>query len=121
MAAASLQASAESYAYWWQREFSREHDPSDLHGETNDFRYRARPWHLTRLQSATEIDVAQIFRLTIACAVVGTKLKISVPGPVSWGELLARVAGVEVVVESAAELVKRLKALKGGTLHRWRI
>ncbi len=116
-AAARLMASAENYAYWWNREFSREHDPSQLHGETNDFRYRARPWHLIRLQSADALDVAQIFQLAIACATVGTDLKISVSGPVGWGELLARVAAVEVVIESAAELVDRLKSLKGGTLR----
>ncbi len=27
-------------------EFSIEHDPSQVHGETNHFRYRPRPWHL---------------------------------------------------------------------------
>jgi RHH-type proline utilization regulon transcriptional repressor/proline dehydrogenase/delta 1-pyrroline-5-carboxylate dehydrogenase len=116
-AANKIRASAESYAYWWNREFSREHDPSNLHGETNHFRYRPRPWHLIRLQSPESADAGQIFQLTIACATVGTNLKISLPAGVSWGDLLARVAGVEVVVESESKLVERLKQLKGGTLR----
>lgn len=38
-----LLAAARSYAYWWLEEFSREHDPSALLGESNHFRYKVAP------------------------------------------------------------------------------
>ncbi|MEZ6096248.1 MAG: bifunctional proline dehydrogenase/L-glutamate gamma-semialdehyde dehydrogenase [Pirellulaceae bacterium] len=44
-----LRAAAGSYQKWWNDEFSKEHDPSQIHGETNHFRYRPRPWHVLRI------------------------------------------------------------------------
>jgi len=38
-----LLAAARSYAYWWNEEFSKEHDPSGLLGESNHFRYKVAP------------------------------------------------------------------------------
>jgi len=38
-----LITAARSYAYWWKNEFSLEHDPSDLLGEANHFRYKIAP------------------------------------------------------------------------------
>lgn len=38
-----LLAAARSYAYWWREEFSQEHDPSNLLGESNHFRYKVAP------------------------------------------------------------------------------
>jgi RHH-type proline utilization regulon transcriptional repressor/proline dehydrogenase/delta 1-pyrroline-5-carboxylate dehydrogenase len=34
-----LVSAAGSFAHWYEKEFSIEHDPSNLHGETNHFRY----------------------------------------------------------------------------------
>ncbi len=60
-----LLAAARSYAYWWQEEFTKEHDPSGLLGETNHFRYRA----------AVEVVVEEATPLhKIAAATVGCRL-----------------------------------------------
>jgi len=115
--ASRLTASAKSYAYWWDREFSREHDPSQIHGETNDFRYRARPWHLIRLNSEEATNICELFQLVVACQTVGTRLQISVPDSVGWGDLLTTIAGVEITIESEDQLVSRLKGLSGGTMR----
>ena len=112
-----LSASAESYAYWHEKEFSVEHDPSQIHGETNHFRYRARPWHMLRLNSVDDADVVEVFQIAIACKTVGTHFCVSLPGSAPWAELLARVAGVEITVETESQLVNRLKVLNGGTLR----
>jgi RHH-type proline utilization regulon transcriptional repressor/proline dehydrogenase/delta 1-pyrroline-5-carboxylate dehydrogenase len=113
-----LDAAAESYAYWWAREFSIEHDPSQIHGETNHFRYRPRPWHLLRFSAAwaggCEIDSALI---ALACQTVGTQLLLSA------GQLdhelvrFAKSVGAKLVVETKEELVERLQGMKGGTLR----
>lgn len=60
-----LIAAARSYAYWWKEEFSLEHDPSNLLGETNHFRYKVAP----------EVIIANPGKLhQIAAATVGTKI-----------------------------------------------
>lgn len=110
-------AGAESYAYWWDKEFSKEHDPSQLHGETNHFRYRPRPWHMIRLQTMDAVRIVKVIQSALACSTVGTQLMVSVPDSPSWGEALARHAGVEVTVESDSQLVQRLKKLENGTLR----
>ncbi len=112
-----LTASAKSYAYWWDKEFSKEHDPSQIHGETNDFRYRARPWHLIRLNSEEATNICELFQLVVACQTVGTRLQISVPDSIGWGDLLTTIAGVEITIESEDQLVSRLKGLRGGTMR----
>jgi len=58
-------AAARSYAYWWQKEFSQEHDPSSLLGETNHFRYRVAPEVIVENPDPLHI---------IAAATVGTKV-----------------------------------------------
>ncbi|MFT6862570.1 MAG: RHH-type proline utilization regulon transcriptional repressor/proline dehydrogenase [Akkermansiaceae bacterium] len=60
-----LVAAARSYAYWWREEFSKEHDPSNLLGETNHFRYRVAPEIVIENPSKLQI---------IAAATVGTKV-----------------------------------------------
>lgn len=113
-----LVAAAESYAYWWDREFSIEHDPSQVHGETNHFRYRARAWHLLRFQigqgtSPTE-DAALV---ALACQTVGTSLQISVAEHSEWLDRVASSIRCKMTIESDDELVQRLKTMKGGTMR----
>jgi RHH-type proline utilization regulon transcriptional repressor/proline dehydrogenase/delta 1-pyrroline-5-carboxylate dehydrogenase len=62
---ARLLAAARSFAYWWQEEFSREHDPSNLLGETNHFRYKIAPEVIA--ENPTDLQ-------KIAAATVGTKI-----------------------------------------------
>ncbi len=113
-----LVAAAESYAYWWNKEFSVEHDPSQIHGETNDFRYRARPWHLIRFQSPESNDAfADAALIALACQTASLPLEISVPESSEWIRQFANATFSRWVVESEEELVARLKAMKGGTLR----
>ncbi len=60
-----LVTAARSYAYWWKEEFSKEHDPSNLLGETNHFRYRIAPEVL--IENPDNLQI-------IAAATVGTKI-----------------------------------------------
>jgi RHH-type proline utilization regulon transcriptional repressor/proline dehydrogenase/delta 1-pyrroline-5-carboxylate dehydrogenase len=60
-----LIAAAKSYAYWWENEFSVEHDPSNILGESNHFRYKVAP----------EVIIANPSKLhQIAAATVGAKI-----------------------------------------------
>ena len=131
----ALQMTAGSYAYWWEREFSIEHDPSQVHGETNCFRYVPRPWHLIRIQDATDAGSRLALAKTIlACLVTGTQLDISVGESVDR-ESVEWACGIESVVhqtshcigdrriypavhcESDSELSKRLQSIKDGTVR----
>jgi RHH-type proline utilization regulon transcriptional repressor/proline dehydrogenase/delta 1-pyrroline-5-carboxylate dehydrogenase len=60
-----LVAAARSFAFWWKEEFSREHDPSGLLGETNHFRYRVAPEVVASKPTNLQI---------IAAATVGTRI-----------------------------------------------
>jgi hypothetical protein len=56
-----LQASAESYAWAWQSHFSLEHDPSQVRGQVNCFRYRPCKGPLLRVEADAEpIAVMQV-------------------------------------------------------------
>ncbi len=67
---ARLTAAAKSYAYWWKTEFSQHHDPSQLLGETNEFRYRPAACVIPDPNFSPE-DLALI---KLAAATVGTTL-----------------------------------------------
>ncbi len=64
-----LEIAAQSYAYWWEHEFSQEQDLSDLHGERNQFRYRPAPEIVAPELSGEALALAKI-----AAASVGTRL-----------------------------------------------
>ncbi len=65
-----LTAAAKSYAYWWQEEFSQSHDPSQLLGETNEFRYRPAAHVITDANFSPEDEALA----SLAAATVGTEL-----------------------------------------------
>lgn len=122
---ARINAAADSFAYWWEKEFSIEHDPSQVHGETNHFRYRPRPFHLLRLQnndgSVTESEqhLAIILAL-IATATTGTVLHVSASQGSDGLNRLRQQLGAErfsFTIEPIADLAKRLANLKGGTMR----
>lgn len=98
-----LTATAGSYAYWWGHEFSLEHDPSHLKGETNHFRYRRMRRILVRADAMTDIDLAQCI---LAGKTLGVSLDFSVSKDHAW---LAKVANVKV--ESEAALCNRMMSL----------
>ncbi len=113
-----LQAGAESYAHWWQQEFSMSHDPSQIHGETNDFRYRCRPWHVLRLGDESQPENQIVVALNmIACLTVGTELAISCSQRDDWLSDVCERLDVDCVVEAPEELAARLAKRRGGTLR----
>lgn len=113
-----LTATAESYAYWWDKEFSVEHDPSQLHGETNHFRYPVRPWHVLRLQRPDDclLIAAQV---ALAANTVGIqRLRISLAsGHATISSMSEMTANIEVVVETDAQLVEHLKTQRSGSMR----
>ncbi len=113
-----VERAAGSYVYWWNKEFSSSHDPSQIHGETNDFRYRPRPFHLVRMRrSATQREKGSIAMLAIACQITGCTLQVSQEDSFDWVESLGGVSAAQVFTESHAELLGRLSKNKGGSLR----
>ena len=70
----ALRAAAESYNFWWDKEFSVEHDPSNLHGETNHFRYRRLRNVLVRGDQMSDLELAQTL---LAGKVLGVDIHLS--------------------------------------------
>ena len=115
--AESLNAAAKNYQYWWQNEFGKIHDPSQVHGETNDFRYIARPWHAIRVgEKLTPESTSAVAKIVVACKICGVQLLISQPNT-AWGVKLRRFDHVDVVTEDRGEFGLRIGQLKNGTLR----
>lgn len=120
---AALAASASSYGHWWKTHFSREHDPSQVHGETNHFRYRPRPWHILRLSNLQDPRLPLVVaQAALACKVCGVPLSLSVSraaasGVPGWWSQLSGGWGVDVREESHAEFCRRLGTLRDGTVR----
>ena len=113
----ALKKVAGSYAYWWEREFSVEHDPSQVHGETNHFRYRPRPWHMLRLNAHPEEAQEIAARVALACQTTGTRLHVSSQESAEWAREFCSTVGGELTVETDQQLVSKLAKMKGGTLR----
>lgn len=101
-----LTASAGSYARWWKEEFSLEHDPTGLLGESNHFRYRPHPRVLLRADGMADLGVAQVLLAALTC---GVAVDISV----SRGNPFIASLPCPVVEESGVVLAKRLPACAG--------
>ena len=119
-----LTDSITSYSHWWQHEFSVEHDPSNLHGETNDFCYRPQPQHVLRISAGAQLtpeDFLAIARMLAACQITNCPLFISLDQSVEAIEaMLAEVSwamAVQVRTESTEGFVKFLHSLNHGTLR----
>jgi RHH-type proline utilization regulon transcriptional repressor/proline dehydrogenase/delta 1-pyrroline-5-carboxylate dehydrogenase len=72
---------------WWQQYFSVEHDPSALHCESNQLRYRPCRGVVLRL---AEEDAETVEQAKSAAAVCGVQLHISIGTTESESELAAR-------------------------------
>ena len=120
-----LRHSAESYHYWWTQYFSLEHDPSQVHGETNHFRYRPRPWHLLRIgdlhpdrpQAMEYSPKLQIAQTECACRLLGVRLSISLASEPDWRLDFRRITNTDIFVETHEQLIARLHRLRDGTLR----
>jgi RHH-type proline utilization regulon transcriptional repressor/proline dehydrogenase/delta 1-pyrroline-5-carboxylate dehydrogenase len=114
-----LKTAAESYLYWWNKEFSIDHDPSQIHGETNVFRYRARPWHLIRIQNDAIEDEnlnLAIAKSAMAAKITGTQLLISIDAESGSQPKLENFSS-DIVVETDQSLVASLAKLRGGSMR----
>lgn len=110
---AILRASAASYAWAWQTHFGREHDPSQLLGEVNLFRYRPFPRLLLRIdEQSTPVAVGQV---VLAAATCGVVLEVSVFSATGWDWL--NDLGLAVVEEDEPVLIGRLANYSGERLR----
>ena len=111
-----LRSAAGSYLYWWKRHFSKEHDPSQLHGEDNHFRYRPNLMHWIRIQHESD-SLFAVLASIIACRIAGIRLELSVNTMPDWAERLPADAGVQVTIESVSQLIERIPCLTSGSLR----
>ena len=106
-----LRASAGSYAWAWQSHFSLEHDPSQVRGEANIFRYR----HCQPLLLRVEADAEPVAAMQALLAVCATEqpLQISVtPEQQAAWAWLDNETEMRIVVEDAARLAARLASAR---------
>ena len=80
--------SAASYAFWWSEHFSRHHDPSQLLGQDNIFRYQPCRRLALRLGEGASLEAA--VQVVIAAATAGTPLDVTRPpqGPAWPGAII---------------------------------
>lgn len=104
-ARALVRASATSYSGAWRRHFSREHDPAEILGEGNAFRYRPCRRVIVRGTAAAAVTLSQV---ALSACVAGVPLTVSLAPdspPATW---LAECDGVTLVVEAEAGFVERV-------------
>jgi len=100
------QASARSYAWAWQKHYCREHDPSQILGELNLFRYRPGRGILVRGEAATAL--VPLIQVVLAALTCEAPLTVSLsPDRDAW-DWLADLSTVQVMVEDEASLIARL-------------
>ncbi len=119
---ATFTAAAGSYTHWWNKEFSKSHDPSQVHGESNHFRYRSRPWHVMRFENVHNEKAKLVAGLAaLACKTAGVPLELSFSENVEWLKPFSELTSAAVRVETGEQLAKRitqdLGQKKGGTLR----
>lgn len=106
---------AESYQYWWSKEFSLDHDLSQIHGETNLFRYRQRPWHLVRVGSNDDSVADAVLKVAAACYIAKVNLLISVDSQCGFEPVLGEFYD-SLQRESIDEFCLSLYNLKSGSV-----
>lgn len=113
-----LRASAASFAEAAAREFSLEHDPSQIHGETNRFRYRPRPWQWIRIADPTAPIPVDVLEAVLAGLTFNVETTLSSSAIPAWGSAFAAGSGTPLLVESEATFAERLERSRGGIV-RW--
>ncbi|HJV58105.1 MAG TPA: aldehyde dehydrogenase family protein, partial [Methylomirabilota bacterium] len=106
-AAATLRASAASYAHAWREHFGREHEPVRLLGERNVLRYRPCRRVLVRGETATPAGRLALAQVLLAARTCGVPLELSLAAgePAAW---VGGDADVTIAVEPEAGLIARL-------------
>jgi RHH-type proline utilization regulon transcriptional repressor/proline dehydrogenase/delta 1-pyrroline-5-carboxylate dehydrogenase len=108
-AAATLRASAASYAAAWREHFARGHDPSALRSEENVFRYRPCRAIAVRADPSEPAQRTALLQVILAALTADVPLVVSLTGGELWSWLAAH-PGVTVTVETEAGLIDRLRA-----------
>jgi RHH-type proline utilization regulon transcriptional repressor/proline dehydrogenase/delta 1-pyrroline-5-carboxylate dehydrogenase len=113
-------ASAGSYAHAWRTHFAQEHDPSQVLGERNVFRYRPCGGVLVRTTPSSPASRLDLARVVLAARTCGARVTVSVPPTVGAPAWLRDVSDVSLVQETDAGLVERLQAdAVGDRLRVW--
>lgn len=102
-----LKAAVASYGYWWEKEFSQTHDPSQLHGETNDFHYRAFGPHTLRIETHN-VPLLDILKSFAICQISGIAWNLSASADWTGMKTLPRELQSRVRLESTAAFCDRL-------------
>jgi len=97
----ALTATAASYLHWWNTEFNVEHDPSQLKGEDNHFRYRRLRKVLVRGDKMTDLELAQ-------AKLAGKILNVEVD--ISLDQKRQGITGY--IIESDAALCNRMEEVR---------
>ncbi len=105
-----LRASAASYAWAWRSHFSQEHDPSQIVGEQNIFRYRPGAGILLRV---AHIDATALCQVVLAARTCHAHLTVSLPPSATEWAWLQEAGDVQLIYEEEAYLVDRLQAAGG--------
>jgi RHH-type proline utilization regulon transcriptional repressor/proline dehydrogenase/delta 1-pyrroline-5-carboxylate dehydrogenase len=103
-----LRASAGSYAWAWQTHFSREHDPSQVLGERNIFRYRPCRQVLVRCEPTAPAGQLALCQMVLAARTCCVPVTVSLPLTAPEWAWLAGEDGVRLVYEAEHQLTARL-------------
>ncbi|RIK34987.1 MAG: proline dehydrogenase [Chloroflexi bacterium] len=112
-AAEVLHASAGSYAWAWQTHFSQAHDPSQVYGERNVFRYQPCRHVLVRCEPVNLASQFGLCQVMLAARTCGVHLTVSLPPAAQDWAWLAGEDGVRVVYEDEKHLADRLSSKDG--------
>jgi len=101
-----LRASAGSYALAWQTHFNQVHDPSQIVGETNYFRYQ--PCRGILFRGEAEVDPVGLCQVVLAARTCSAKLTLSLPSQAMDWYWFNQIDFIHIVLETEAELIARL-------------
>jgi RHH-type proline utilization regulon transcriptional repressor/proline dehydrogenase/delta 1-pyrroline-5-carboxylate dehydrogenase len=111
--AAVLRASAASYEQAWESHFGREHDPSQILGERNVFRYRPCQLVLARCDPAKPESRFALCQIVLAARACGTPLEVSLPPDAEVWPWLGQ-EQVQVHLEDDDALADRMRVGQAG-------
>lgn len=104
-------SSINSYAFFWNRYFSRDQDPSLLQGQDNLFRYLPQSVILRVQWGDKAIDILRVCAATLTC---GAAMEISASAEefesISFNSWAKQLSQIKALVESEDEFIKRVKS-----------
>jgi RHH-type proline utilization regulon transcriptional repressor/proline dehydrogenase/delta 1-pyrroline-5-carboxylate dehydrogenase len=101
-----LKVADTSYKAAWENHFSQEHDPSNILGEANDFRYRPIKRMIVRLTSGEDSNA--LMRVLMASNLAGVPVRVSTPDATLMPPGMSFPHGVNVVEEDDTGLIAAL-------------